>query len=140
VIEALTLAGEDASNIRFDDGYGYSVNGRSGSTDDFGLFERRAYGRGGRVLLGEFDPSSGEITIYRNAFSSRINFFRTAAGAIGWQELGASPGFQSSLFVVSHEIGHRVNGHTRNSNQFEFQANRRAFRTYQQVCGGDPRC
>jgi len=140
VTDALALAGEDVSNIHFNPGYGYSLNGRSRSTNDFSEFERRAYGRGGRSLLGEYNPANGEIIIYRNAFSSRIPIVQTALGTIGWEELNASAGFASGLFVVAHEIGHRVNRHSWSSNQSEFQANMHGLRSYREVCEGEPRC
>lgn len=135
VIEALSLAGEDTSNIVFGEGYGYDRNGVTDSTKDFNRFRRAA-----KQVPGSYNPRTGEITIYRNAFSTRLGPYQTASGELGWQTFSAEAGFQSGLFITGHELGHRINNHNWNTNRNEFQANRYARQVYDRVCQGNPRC
>src|SRR5690554_3655223 len=90
VIEALSLTGEDTSNIVFDEGFGYSERGRTKSTTDFQRF------KGARSQVpGSYNPRTGVVTIYRNAFSTTIGNIQTSPGEVGWQSFFAEAGFQS---------------------------------------------
>jgi hypothetical protein len=94
------------SNIYFDEGYGYRVNGEGRSTNDFYIFQRRAYGRDGQQLPGSYNPETGQITIYRSAFSSRISTYRIARGE--WIDLGANAGFQGGVNSHNNRDTHVV--------------------------------
>ena len=131
--EALAAVGEDVSNMRFDEGYGYTVNGKGASTSDFDKFQRRAYGKGGTNMLGEYRHETGEIIIYRNALSTIINQVQTSEGTLGWTRIRAVTSIRSGVFVMAHETSHRVYGHNRRDHNFELQTNERAVRKYDQV-------
>ena len=135
VIEALSLTGEDTSNIVFDEGFGYSERGRTKSTTDFQRF------KGARSQVpGSYNPRTGVVTIYRNAFSTTIGNIQTSPGELGWQSFFAEAGFQSGLFITGHELGHRIHNHNYTRRHYDFEANRYGRSVYRRVFQGDPRC
>jgi len=140
VIDALSTAGEDVSNISFDPRYGVSVNGELAPTSDFDTFESRAYGRGGENTLGTTDVETGRITIFRNAFSTTITHAPISSRDIDNIRINLPGGFRSGLFVTAHEIGHRVNQHHIRSSKFEYRANAYAHNIFKNVCDGGRGC
>lgn len=129
VKSALSVAGADTSNIRFDPGYGLKIDGEFESVMSFSRFQRLSGSPnvdviggyhetvrepGPWYLLGFGGQTYSRITIYRNAFSTPL--YRIPLPG-GWKLDKTVPaGFQSGLFVVGHEIGHRDTANERVAN------------------------
>ena len=147
VLEVLSTIGIDTSGIQLAPGYGLRDrrgNHRTVSTyEEFIKLSRR---RGWTVVggyhttvrepgpwytLGLGGRTQSIITIYYNAYSTPI--YSVPLTNRVWN-VTLEAGFQSGLFVVGHEIGHRRDHHS------EPAANEVGRDIYRQVCSGDPRC
>jgi RHS repeat-associated protein len=109
---AAEMAGEDTSNITFDNRIAVAT-GRGKGPANYEFFDDRRSAlqaaRGGRGFVGGFHDAAnrGSITIYRNAFMTDISRIQFGTGRFGWSTQHIPAGFQSGLFQIGHEIGHR---------------------------------
>ncbi len=107
-LAAAEEVGEDISGFEFDENFRVVYpDGSQKSTDSFFLADRARRKYGADFVGGTYFSETDKIVIYRNAFSTTISTITLGTTSHLGVEIVNYSKFQSGLFIVGHELGHR---------------------------------